>query len=260
MKRLFFSVFLLFFHAANLKAQDLPDDFSILKGNISSLVEKNYQNPLHPGAKKGQISSVYEFTNGRVSRKKLYYGNHLDNIERYEYNEFGLVDKEIAEFSSHPEAINFAIKHSYIYDSLSRIKQELAYHHDGKPFYKKDSIRYDEGGNLIAYSFTLFPYQSELELDTSKRVHLFKYDTLNRMVSLIIQSNYMETQEASYSYDKSGNIISEVSFGEFIGNPRQEKIDVKYSYIFDKRGNWIKKYLHYKGKKYLHQSRSIKYK
>ncbi len=146
------------------------------------------------------------------------------------------------------------------FDSLKKIsKSELYFSNDTiNPVSLRNNFVYSNNGKLISYKST------HIKTNQSKCLE-FKYENGQLKEELLYNDCQRLTKKTTISYDKMGNpVFEEIDYQDpnsVITGARSERGMQRYFYVFDKRGNWTKRYfVTSRGKRFLEMKRRITYK
>jgi hypothetical protein len=239
-----------------------------LKGNVSSLVEREYQLTNYDyNTKKEERKATFIFnTDGRKTEEKytnpsgevLYLGvfkyspsgelveEHVNNFE-YKKN---FVKKYL---TAHPNiTVNIEVEsetpqihEKYTLDLKRNVTQKIEY--DGGEVVRTFKYSYNSAGRL----------QSETQQMPGLNIN-FKYTynnkgRLEKKSEVNASGKILHTQ--TYTYDKDGNIDTEVT--SYTSDPN--KLTLKYKYVLDSAGNWTEKQEFMDGRLFSVITREISY-
>lgn len=159
---------------------------------------------------------------GDVVEYKFYDGSYLDLHNEYEYNDLGLISREILRGSVYGDLICL-----YEYNSKRQLvkKTEMSPLPDGgSEVYQVYNYKYDAKGNLISMIRTS---------DTVKFETTYTYDSANRLINIseFDCNENMCDNRTDYSYDAKGCIDGYT----VIAGERNVARDVYF--VYDARGN-----------------------
>lgn len=126
-------------------------------------------------------------------------------------------------------------------DSNGKMLSSTKYEYDGDKLVSKinydekneidnyEKFSYDDKGNVVVHS-------SFSKMDGELR-DIYEYDANNNKISWTISKGDKHEMRAIYTYDKHNNLTSY----KFTGRDDEIIESKEYAYVYDKKGNWIKK-------------------
>lgn len=200
--------------------------------------------------------SQYFYENGNLLRQINYYKNELRMDENYTYIN-GINSIKVKQNYTNKKGFSITITN---FDSLKKIsKSELYFSNDTiNPVSLRNNFVYSNNGKLISYKST--------HIKTNQSVCLeFKYENGQLKEELLYNDCQRLTKKTTISYDKMGNpVFEEIDYQDpnsVITGARSERGMQRYFYVFDKRGNWTKRYfVTSRGQRFLEMKRRITYK
>jgi hypothetical protein len=204
-----------------------------------------------------QVGKIIIFLTMEILKRQMnFYKNELRMDENYFYQETENSSKIIKSYTNQE---GFSITITY-FDSLKRItKSELYFSKDTiNPEVSSDSFIYSHNGKLVSYKRTFIKTKQadcwEFKYEKEKLKELLLYIDCQRL-----------TKKTTVSYNERGNPTNEVidhqDSNAVIMGARSEGGMQRLHYVFDKRGNWTKRYfVTSTGRKILETKRKINYK
>lgn len=250
--RLFFTVSFLIFFAfsqAQLNQPETWKDF-LLQGRVKLIVEnyvakkkKNRETTTLEFSPKGKILKKEEISADRKSSTAFSYDsqNRQEKIWFRNFDKNKLVTESIITFR-------------YRNDSVF-VNTDIA----------DNSKKSNKSFTAILKDDLLVKYFGEKKGES--RVTEFLYDDHNNVLSQINYKNGVISKkyEFTYHYDENGTILSQTDVNEnttiefFPNGLRKSQNEFTYEYTYDSFGNWIRKIVYKKSKKYSESSRKITY-
>ncbi len=205
--------------------------------------------------RKSGWKSIYEFSDGKLTRQRNWYKGDLRFDEKHNYQkDKSIIIKKTIDSNN---AISSITKDS-IPNQLR--KREFYVKNDTvKPVIVLHSYLYDSIDQLVSYKWTSEDYEGNETTDCSK----LKYKK-NELIIQELEECSRINKTITVKFDSKGNPISEtINYHDptiIITGGRSEKGIIRYKYKYDKKGNWIKRYyVTSKGKSILEFKRKIKY-
>jgi hypothetical protein len=268
MKKLVCAIaFCCFFSASRAQFENKLADFG-LKGNVSSLTEKEYQITNYDyNNKKEERRAIYTFdSNGSKTGDKyinpsgevLYQGVFTyspsgdpleEKVNNVEYSKkfvkkYSVTAKEIIVTVEYEAETPYVLE-KYVLDSKKKVIQRID--HDRGEIIRTFNYTYNSSGKL----------QSETQQMPGSSINFkYAYDgkgLLNRKTEVNAAGKVLHTQ--SYTYDKNGNVLTEIT--SYAGDP--QKLTLSYKYTLDSAGNWTEKQEYMDGKLFSVLTREISY-
>ncbi|MDR1887625.1 MAG: hypothetical protein LBQ70_06885 [Prevotellaceae bacterium] len=256
-----------FFFASRSQFDNKLADFG-LKGNVSSLVEKEYQLTNYDyNSKKEERKATFVFnksglkteeTYAAPSGEVLYRGVFTysssgelaeEKVNNFEYNR-NFVKKYIGTPTDITVNIEFEsetprVHEKYTLNSKKQVTQRVDYD-NGEPF-RTLKYSYNSSGML----------QSETQQMPGATIN-FKYTYNNRglpetKTEVNAAGKILHTQ--SYTYNTNGNVVTETT--SYSGDP--QKLTLSYKYVLDSVGNWTEKQEYMDGHLFSVTTREISY-
>jgi len=200
--------------------------------------------------------STYYYDNGNLIRQVNFYKNELRMDENFAYN---YSNNSLKVKQNYTDEKGFSITLSY-FDSLGRVsKSELYYSKDTiNPVILSHNFVYSQNGKLISYKSTFIKTNQSDCFE-------FKYEN-DQLKELLFYNDCIKlSKKTRLSYDKNNiPVFEEIDYQDsnaVITGARSERGMQRFFYVFDKRGNWTKRYfVTSKGRKILEIKRKITYK
>ena len=250
--RLFFTVSFLIFFAfsqAQLNQPETWKDF-VLKGKVKFIEEnyvakkkKNRETTTLEFSPKGKILKKEEISADRKSSTAFSYDsqNRQEKIWFRNFDKNKLITESIMTFR-------------YRNDSVF-VNTDIA----------DNSKKSNKSFTAILKDDLLVKYFGEKKGES--RVTEFLYDDHNNVLSQINYKNGVISKkyEFTYHYDENGNLLTQTELNEnttiefFPNGLRKSQNEFTYEYTYDSFGNWIRKIVYEKSKKYSESSRKIMY-
>ena len=252
LKRPFF-YFILFLTLCSLNNSFAQEFVQIIpiSNDVLTINEISFKNKL---SKSGWRSN-YFYENGNLKRQINFYKNELRMDENYNYIE-GNNSLKVKQNNTNRKDLSMTITY---FDSLKRVtKSELYFTKDTiNPEVLSDSFIYSPNGKLISYKRTFIKTK---QADCWE----FKYEKERLKELLLFIDCQRLTKKTTLSYNKQGNLTDEVvdhqDSNAVIMGARSEGGVQRFHYVFDKRGNWTKRYfVTSSGRKILEAIRKINY-
>jgi hypothetical protein len=259
--------FCCFFVALWSQFENKLSDFG-LKGNVGSVIEKEYQITNYDyNNKKEERRATFSFNkNGSKTEEKyanpsgdvLYHGiftySPSDELVEEKVNNIEYNKRFVKKYSIAPDNIDVNIEYEgdtpymiekYILDSRKKVTQKINYDH--KEVVRMFNYTYNSSGML----------QSETQQISETNINFkYAYDAkkqLNKKTEVDASGKVIHSQ--TYTYDKNGNVLTEVT--SYANDP--QKLTLTYKYIIDALGNWTEKQEYMDGKLFSLIIREISY-
>lgn len=237
-KVIILAVFLL---STNLCISQNNDLFNIKNSPQKIIIRGNFMGALY--------TKIYKFQKGRLV-SEINKRNFRETMNReYFYNSFGKTKKKISMGKNNKDTI-ISI---YSYDEKQRL-QKIKMKKNNEVLKVRDSLKYDNNGNVVNY--TIFYPDAKVKSGYLKTYYIFTYNNQNIINSQKIDYGDGDKMITEYFYNKKG-YVQEFMVKE-IGQFSKKEL-VKYTYKYDKYGNWVIKYILMNGKKRKVTKRKIRY-
>jgi hypothetical protein len=237
-KIIILSTFLL---STNLCISQNNDLFNIKNNPQKIVIRKNFMGALY--------TKIYKFQEERLV-SEISKRNFRETMKsEYIYNSFGKPIKKIFTSKSDKDTI-FSM---YSYDEKQSLKK-ITMKENNEVLKIRDSLKYDNKENIISY--IIFYPDAKIKTGYLKTYYNFTYNNQNFINSQKIDYSNGNKIITEYFYNKNGYvqefIVKEI--GQF-----SKTESVKYTYKYDRYGNWVIKYVLINGKKRKVIKRKIKY-
>ena len=191
---------------------------------------------------------------GNISFQRSIQKRKVISEQFFDYNKKGDIVYEKKDYFNAKGDSSEVLKTANKYDSQDRLIRQTLSNEQGEVLLIMDSLIYD-CNNLISYT-------KDYPKDEKRYTFHLTYDnenTLNSTIMYVLSGGYTNV---NYKYYSNGQVLeSQIHSLVIIDN---EKIPIdhvkEYFYIYDKHGNWTKRYVKIDyGKKQLELTRKITY-
>ncbi|GGB79842.1 hypothetical protein GCM10007424_19970 [Flavobacterium suaedae] len=215
-------------------------DRKVLKYEAGKLAEKltfNRQDKLVD-----KVTYVYD-DNGNLTGENLYLNNDKVVVKNaYKYNE----NNQKVSYTRYDKNSEILFNTQYEYKGDNLILEETR-GKEGEVEYSR-KMTYDDNGNMLSK----ISYDS---YDDSETIEKFVYDGKGNKVTWDVQKNGEPFLKINYTYNENGDVTGVRTYNN-IGKAIEER---KYTYNYDKEGNWIKKSIYIDGELKFVEQRDITY-
>jgi hypothetical protein len=259
--------FCCFFLAVWAQFENKLSDFG-LRGNVSSIIEREYQIVNYDyNSKQEERRAVFTFnkdgakteekyinTSGEVLYHGIFIYSPSGELVEERANNAEYKKKFVKRYSAATDGISVDIEYEsespytlekYILDSRKKVIQKIDYDH--REVFRTFTYTYNASGML----------QSETQQMPGTNINFkYTYDSkgwLNKKTEVDASNKVLHTQ--TYTYDKNGNVLSEVT--SYTGDPK--KLTLSYKYVIDPAGNWTEKQEYMDEKLFSLTTREISY-
>lgn len=187
-------------------------------------------------------SKIFYNQTGKIIREEKYNNEEeFEQILEFKYDEKGRLIEELM-FEDEETVLE---KKTFDYDEKGRLSKEFLHYHDGT--YDVVHYEYNENDDIVSKK----KVDSDNEPEESE---FFTYEGKNMVMQKCYDGDNELINEANLKYDKSGNLIEEVSIGHFENNEIKKENEYNdkgrktASYIYE-NGKLIEKYIYEENEK-----------